>query len=233
VRLPPKGHARSETRAEKDARAFGRLPNKLSVDPEITPEALVLLAYRLTFVGRWVLNWRDVQKCIKRGFGERVFWRAMGILKGKGLIGRHVTSVAGVQGPGEVVNDELHLEPYGEHCRRVERKWFGGELQTNALACLLFIRAVRSAQPWRIANRFDWSLPTVRRAAANLISLGLVENVGTKQHPNYVSADSRNAQSKNRPSNNAHCKKRRLYEGTLPYALPAIHTTGTPHLAKI
>src|SRR6185369_7383909 len=131
-------------------REWGKLPNDIAKNPDVRDLALVLLAFRTTFAGKWILKWRKVQKACSKGLGERAFWAALAILIRLGLITRVKIPIPGKQGRGKVIDDPLTLPTFGENYRRVERAWFDGTMTMKALALLFFIRAwgLVGVHPW-------------------------------------------------------------------------------------
>ena len=224
--LRPDG-AKQSRRGNASDRAWGKLPNDIAKNPRVPDVALVLLAYLSTFVGKWVLNWRDVSGICTSGLKERAFWRALRILRTLGLIIRVITPVPGKQGRGRVIEDILALPNYGENYRRVERAWFRWVMTMKALALLLFIRACGpvGVKPWQVEKRFDWSLPTVKKYADELIAAGLIENRGAKQAPLYVEANSKKAQFKKPQYKNLRSKKTQsLHSVTSLHNVSPLHT---------
>jgi hypothetical protein len=192
--------------------AFGKLPNAIACDPDIDECALVMVAARLTYGGRFVMQPGWAQKLVRRGLGERPYWRGLGCLTERGLVERR-KAANGRQGHGVVVDDRVRLpEGDAEHYRHVEQRWFDGTLSVKGLAALLFMRAraCGEAKPWHISTRFDWSLGTVKAVANELCHAGLVERLGGAQNPVYRACNSQNPQSKNRRSKNRRSKNRRV-----------------------
>src|SRR5262245_5007672 len=105
---PSEGDRTSPRRDLSADPAFGELPNCVALDSSISAAALVLVGYRTTFDGRWILKRGPVQRAVKRGLAERAFWRALDELIQKGLIARR-KEANGKQGHGVVVDDALTL----------------------------------------------------------------------------------------------------------------------------
>ena len=58
-------------------RPFGLLPKTVARDRRVSPEMLVVIAYRCTFVGDWVSREADLKRIVKSGLGKNVARRAI------------------------------------------------------------------------------------------------------------------------------------------------------------
>jgi hypothetical protein len=182
---PPPIRGTAGTIVDLPTQPFGMLPNAIACAPDLDECALVMFAARLTYGGAWVMQRTWAQRLVRRGLGEHCYWRAMACLTERGLVSRR-RQANGRQGHGDVVDDRVCLPAdHREHARRIERIWFSGALSVKALGALLFVRAQADgeARPWHIAQRFGWTLATVKTAGDELCDAGLVERLGGAQNP--------------------------------------------------
>lgn len=169
--------------------AFAFFPNAIARDPRVPPSLLVLLAFRLTIADQ------------KSDFGlnEKALSNRPIVKKGTGLGKNNIrAALALAQRPelaylrrwqkppkagtfGNAV-DRLSLPPCGasgEEGRQVRKQWFDGTLSLDAMAVFLFIRAGSGNGPSifasEVAERFDWSRPTVGRYLSELERHNLIK----------------------------------------------------------
>jgi hypothetical protein len=159
------------------ASAWGMLPDAIVRNRELAPQALVLLAYRVT-KGDWGLHWKDVGKRIK-GINKANFYVALAILVQAGLIERE-PYIQAREGRGRShARDYLTARAQAGYrgSRRVEGRWFvERRFSVTEIAMLLYIRSCgpRGATQRQISNRFGWCTQTIQRAAYGLALAGEV-----------------------------------------------------------
>jgi hypothetical protein len=212
-------------------RQYGLFPNVVALSPAVDDIALVMAAYRATFAGPFVLTVSDVSGIARRGSGERPYWRGLRVLQAEGLLERR-TAPSGRQGPAHVVDDVLTLpDEVGRRYRRVERRWFDGTLSVKALALLLFVRASgdERASGWHVARRFDWSPPTVKTVADELIAAGHIERRGGGRTPIYAQAQSKIRQSKKEQPKKRQSKKVQSKKRQRLHSVDPLHTVSPLH----
>ena len=221
------------------SRAWGRLANAIAKDPSVSDVALVVLAYRLTLIDWDGLHWRDVKKIVRRGLGKRAFHRALRNLlaatdenpQGRGLLNRCNTRQAEGRGRG-YAKDEVAPGAIatGTGYRRVERHWFDGRFSLKALALLLYARAAGALgiRPWEIARRFEWSLPTIRTAADELMKVEVIEDRGKTQAPLYAPPNCKIVHRKKVHRKTTHSKKvHHTHSVKLSHNVSPLHTEKT------
>ena len=165
--------------------AWVRLPNEVVRDNRLDARALVLLAYRATHAGTYVLNERALRRSRivqGRGLGINCIRRGIADIARAGYSRRW-------QAPGFVPSrfgrcaERLTLPPCGasgKAGRVVRREWFDARFTLNGLAALLFLRAGtgRSAAfLGELQGRFGWSRQTAADAVAELRASGVLERV--------------------------------------------------------
>jgi hypothetical protein len=168
---------------EKTLGAFyRRFPNTVARDANLSDAALVLLAYRATFTGRFGLNVKAVRGIARgKGLGRDVVERGIAEAKRSGYLKRRQAGRTPDGRWGKAV-DTLTLPPpgaSGNAGRIVWRRWFDGSLSVKELAALIFLRAGTgkgSAVFTReLAARFGWSRPTAAKIIMGLVKRGLLE----------------------------------------------------------
>jgi hypothetical protein len=163
-------------------RPFGFLPDTVTRDPRVSPEMLVVIAYRCTIAGDWVLREVDLKRIVKRGLGEGVAGRAISGLKKIDLISRW-------QEPGlrkgtfGKLREVLNLPT----CSRADspivwRAWFDGTLTMEEMAALIYLRAGigrgrQETYARELVKRFRWSRPTATKIITALLERDLLEKV--------------------------------------------------------
>lgn len=170
-------------------RAWGKLPDRIARDRNLDAVALVLTAYRLTLIDWHGLHHRDVQKIAARGLSKKPFQLALRTMRRLGLLERE-SYISRSDGRGRYfARDRLTelCEAGPKNCRRIERRWFDGNLTVKALALLIFARALgrHDVSPEQVRQRFGWSLQTVRRTACELVDAGFLIQFGALQQPRY------------------------------------------------
>ena len=134
-------------------RAFGWLPNFVALDRRVSPETLILLAFRSTLM-RYSLDRKSHNLLIAGGgLGKSVVERAHAEAVSLGLLERHQPGGR----PGSTFQhavERLNLPEPGELGRRiVRRSWFNGSLTLRELAALLFLRAAGKVLRRELASR--------------------------------------------------------------------------------
>ena len=173
-----------QQKRSRDRRAFQRrFPNAVARDMRLSEAALVVLAYRSTFVGIFALSATALiraQIVHGRGLGRDVIERAIRDLVAAGFLKR----VQPIRKPGDTfqrVQEQLSLPSLGASGfsgRIVRRSWFDGSLTLKEFAVLLFLRAGLPDRaevfPREIAKRFGWSTATVNVVINALVQRKLV-----------------------------------------------------------
>jgi hypothetical protein len=169
----------------KTSRAFCKLfPNSVARNKKVTPELLVILANRATYVGTYVSNERSQQHLVRGvGLGKNVARRAFSLGKQLGLLQRW--QLPGVsKGEFGKLREKLTLPTCGKSGRAgrtVRRVWFGSSpdnLTVKEMAALLFMRAGTGkgshVYAREVQTRFGWSRPTTADVIAALVKKRLV-----------------------------------------------------------
>ena len=173
-----------QQKRSRDRRAFQRrFPNAVARDMRLSEPALVILAYRSTFVGVYALSVTALirgQIVHGRGLGRDVIERAIHELVAASYLERN-QPVRQPGGPFRRVEEEIRLPSSGASgnaARVVRKSWFDGSLTLKELAALLFLRAGLPNRaevfPREIAERFGWSIPTVNVVINALVQRKLV-----------------------------------------------------------
>jgi hypothetical protein len=162
------------------ARAWGRLPNSIAIDPRVSVENLLLLALRTTLID-YALAIEGHNVLVRGGgLGRNVVKRANAEAVRLGLL---IRDQAGGQ-PGSkfaYAKERLTLPEPGKLGRRiVPRQWFDGTLDKQELAVLLYLRAAGRVMCREVAARFGWSRPTAKGALDRLAHRGLVVVLPTR-----------------------------------------------------
>ncbi len=72
----------SKQAPNRDIRSrFAKLPHAVVDDKRLSDKALVLLTYRLFFVGKFRLHHQNVRTKVARGLGKDAFFRALKLLQ--------------------------------------------------------------------------------------------------------------------------------------------------------
>ena len=171
--------------AHAQSRAFGKLPNSIVRNADVSPALLVIIGYRLTFTGDYGLSEQQIcngavghrgSPIASRGLSRDAFRRAMREGLALGLLHRTQQAKQGTR--FGYARDRVIL-PYGGGYKHVRRQWFDGRLSVGALAAYLFIRAGTGKGPFtytrEVAKRFGWSRPTAAAAIHELRHAGMVQ----------------------------------------------------------
>jgi hypothetical protein len=154
----------------------------------------VLLAFRATFVGSFVLRVVFVlgARIVRSGLGCNVIKRAIREIVAAGFLDRRQARRFGSYSSAR---EALNLPPCNWKDRRtwrfVMRRWFDGTLSVNEMAAWLFLQAStgwRAATAKDVADRFGWSAPTVRKVLKALVRLKLAKREGGRYLPLSPSA---------------------------------------------
>jgi hypothetical protein len=175
---PPHAHAHS--------RAYGKLPNFIVRNAEVSPALLVLIGYRLTFTGDYGLSEQQIcngaigrrgNPIASRGLSRDTFRRAMSEGQALGLLDRRQQAKHGTR--FGYARDRVIVPPGTNSYKHVRRQWFDGRLSVGALAAFLFIRAGTGKGPFtyarEVAQRFGWSRPTAAAAIDELLHARMIQ----------------------------------------------------------
>ena len=152
---------------------WGKLPNKVALNKELSDRALVLLAYRTTIADQrktYTPNKRELGALCRDGFGKNVQAEARRDAKAIGYLRRTQKS----EGPGKFGFAEEKstlpaLAPKSHAYKVVQGDWFDGSLSRKELACFLFVNAKGGhVYAHEIEERFGWSRPTVARVLSGM-----------------------------------------------------------------
>jgi hypothetical protein len=167
--------------------AFCRFQNIIARDQRLDARALVWLAYRYTFADAQIaygLNEATLLKSpiVKKGtgFGTNHIRKAIVAAKAAGYLTRSQSGRRPTGRFGFAVDDLVNVPcgQSGNAGRHLKRAWFDGTLTLKAMATWLYLRAGtgKGARTYarEIAERFDWSRPTVALVLAELEALGLI-----------------------------------------------------------
>ena len=167
-------------------------PNSIARDPRLSATALVLAAYRSTFVGRYKLIPDQLGGLARRGLGKNAATAAISELRAAGVLKRR--QPPGPPGTFMEVEEELCLPE--DKGRFVSRSWFDGTLDVKEMAALIFLRAGtgKSNATYRreLDDRFQWCRRTAARVITGLMQRGLLEKTvqnradGTHESTTYV-----------------------------------------------
>jgi hypothetical protein len=172
--------------ARQMRKAFGRLPNAVARDPRFGPEDLVVIAYRCTITGNWVLDEIDLKKLVSKGLGKNVArcviarLREFGLTKRWQLPGLH-------KGHFGEVREVFALPACAEdESRIVRRAWFDGSLTAKEFGALLYMRSGAGkggagTYCRELMDRFRWSRPTATKVIGTLLKRHLLERVVTRE----------------------------------------------------
>jgi DNA-binding MarR family transcriptional regulator len=143
---------------------------------------LVVISYRCTIVGDWVLREADLKRIVKSGLGKNVARRAISELNEIELIHRR-------QEPGLHVGtfgrarEDLNLPPCSKSDSQIVwRAWFDGTLTMKELAALIYLRAGsgkgrQGTYARELVKRFEWSRPSASKIITALLERDLLEKV--------------------------------------------------------
>ena len=172
-------------RAHAQSRAFGKLPNSIARNPDVSSALLVIIGYRLTFTGDYGLSEQQIcngavghrgSPIASRGLSRDTFRRAVREGRALGLLDRRQQAKQGAH--FGYARDRVIL-PHGGGYKHVRRQWFDGRLSVGALAAYLFIRAGtgkgRFTYTREVAERFGWSRPTAAAAIDELLHAEMVQ----------------------------------------------------------
>ena len=171
--------------AHAQSRAFGKLPNSIARNPDVSSALLVIIGYRLTFAGDYGLSEQQIcngavghrgSPIASRGLSRDTFRRAVREGRALGLLDRRQQAKQGAH--FGYARDRVIL-PHGGGYKHVRRQWFDGRLSVGALAAYLFIRAGTGKGPFtytrEVAERFGWSRPTAAAAIDELLHAAMVQ----------------------------------------------------------
>lgn len=177
------------------SRQFAKLPNSVARDKRLGPAGLVLIAFRSTMTGNYVLNEKWLRKhpivrppaadenraARSSGLGKNVIRRAIAENCDAGYLERQQKPSTGHGKFAKGVIERLALPPAGASRRAfrlVWQEWFDGKLTLNQLAAYLYLRAGtakgRATYTRELMARFGWSRPTASAVMRDLVKLGLV-----------------------------------------------------------
>jgi hypothetical protein len=163
---------------------FGRIPNSVVLDPQLSDRGLALLAYRLTKVGGFALSIDAaaiglplIDKSKGRKIGQNQFKRLIRELTQTGYLERFQPSSRGRSSFSYAV--ETVKVPQTEVGQRICREsWHDGSLSAEAIAGLLFIRAHNyPVDQFALRKRFGWGKNLVRKIVRDLIAADLIRRL--------------------------------------------------------
>lgn len=167
------------------ARAYGKLPNSIARNPDVSPALLAIIGYRLTFTGDYGLSEQQIcngavghrgSPIASRGLSRDTFRRAVREGQALCLLERRQQAKHGTR--FGYARDRVIL-PYDGGYKHVRRQWFDGRLSVSALAAYLFIRAGTGKGAFtytrEVAERFGWSRPTAAAAIDELRHAEMVQ----------------------------------------------------------
>jgi hypothetical protein len=172
---PPHLEKRDVRATSKETGSYVKLPNEVALDTTLNPDGLALVAYRATFVGKYVLH----RKTLKRIFdiGDTRFYAAINNAAAAGYLQRD-RARDGSSSHGKIVETiKLPLIKSGYvFIRRVEME----ALDLRALAAFLFVAARPTGQHAygrELSERFGWVSSTSMKWLGKVIEAGLVTRV--------------------------------------------------------
>jgi hypothetical protein len=168
-------------RRTRGVAAFCRLPNSVARDKRLSPPALVLVAYRSTYIGNFALNENALLRVpIVSGLGRDAIRQGIGEASEAGYLDRRQTRPMADGQFGRAI-EWLTLPPCGasgKAGRMLRREWFDGTVSVDAMAAYLFARAGTGEGPslytTEVMDRFGWSRPTAGKVLKELIKFALL-----------------------------------------------------------
>ena len=173
--------------------AFAKFPNDVARDLRVTPDLLVLLAYRSTIADRRSPFGLSERALTKRpivrpqtGMGKNNIREAVALALKLGYMTRRQLPRQGNGTWGRAV-DQLALPKCGETGlagRHVKRAWFDGSLSRDVMAAFIYIRAGTGKGPsifaGELQSRFGWSRPKAAKVLRELIARKLVGRANSR-----------------------------------------------------
>ena len=140
-----------------------KFPNVVARDARLSPAALVIIAYRSTFIGQFKLLPDRLGHLVTTGLGKNAATAAIAEIVSTGYL-RRWQPPRGAGGKFCSAAEVLSLPACGASGRAgrfVQRAWFDGSLDVKAFAALLYLRAgAGKGGPTycrELMSRFGWS----------------------------------------------------------------------------
>jgi hypothetical protein len=167
----------------------GRLPTAVITRRGLDPEQIFHVAYRSLHIdgAGWGCHPRKMAAAVRSGYSRSVFQKTQRSLIEKGLIKREQGKRKRPgRGRGYAVDTLTFENPEAAYVV-IDRSLFDGSRTPKEIACFLHLKARgrRLAEPWQIEQLMQASRPTINAVLAALSDVGLVDNYGTAQAPQW------------------------------------------------